>query len=352
MPYARSARVEVANERASGPPIALTAEVVIANVGRRPDEGELYAVRRRENPTTDGQPYTFVETEGRGHLVGVILQAQGAEPGAVPQFFEGDDETTIDGDLVVHGTGSEDFFNGGWYDVPGRWEDRVSFPLSGCLDFKRHLGRTGGYRFFIGDAYAFAHGIRATIEHGPAGNHVPADYTSVAFLYMQRRPTTPVGPTSAAEVPVTDPSRVVFTPGWTTPIHAFSWTNASLAKKSEALGGQEYRFLSMSANGRDIFGDHYISFLLEMPATGRYRVSLEAMEGPAQAKVQLFRNEVAVGDAADFYAPERRASGTTPMGILEMKEGPNRVMFKLVGQNEHATSRGLDVYRIVCERVP
>ena len=24
------------------------------------------------------------------------------------------------GELVIRGTGSEDFFNGGWYDVPGR----------------------------------------------------------------------------------------------------------------------------------------------------------------------------------------------------------------------------------------
>ena len=64
----------------------------------------------------------------------------------MPTFFEGDDQATIDGVLAVHGTGSEDFFNGGWYDVPGRWEDRVSLPFSGSLDFKRHLGRTGGYR--------------------------------------------------------------------------------------------------------------------------------------------------------------------------------------------------------------
>jgi hypothetical protein len=46
-------------------------------------------------------------------------------------FFEGDDETTIDGQTTIRGTGSEDFFNGGWYDVPDRWEKNLSFPLSG-----------------------------------------------------------------------------------------------------------------------------------------------------------------------------------------------------------------------------
>ena len=82
----------------------------------------------------------------------------------MPTFFEGDDEAIIDGELAVHGTGSEDFFNGGWYDVPGRWEDRVSIPFSGCLDFKRHLGRTGGYRLLLGDAYAFRESLKVTIR--------------------------------------------------------------------------------------------------------------------------------------------------------------------------------------------
>jgi len=78
--------------------------------------------------------------------VGSILQAQGIEPGNT-FFFEGDEQVTIDGELSIHGTGSEDSFNGGWYDVPGRWDGRFSLPLSGCLDYKKPLGRTGGYRF-------------------------------------------------------------------------------------------------------------------------------------------------------------------------------------------------------------
>ncbi len=123
MPFATAARIELVSDRTAGPAIDVHAEIVTSDVPRRADEGALYAVWRRERETTAGQPFTFVDVRGRGHAVAFFLQAQGTEPGGVPTFFEGDDQATIDGVLAAHGTGSEDFFNGGWYDVPGRWED-------------------------------------------------------------------------------------------------------------------------------------------------------------------------------------------------------------------------------------
>lgn len=351
MPFDKSARVELVSERRDGPPLAVEGEVEFTDAGRGPEEGRLYALWRRENPTTPGRPFTFVEARGRGHVVGFILQAQGARPGEVTEFFEGDDETTIDGESAVHGTGSEDFFNGGWYDVPGRWEGRVSLPLSGSLDFKRYLGRTGGYRFLPTDAYAFRQSILSTIEHGPAGNNFPADYVGVTFLYAERNPLADAALPPAAERRVTDPNSVVFTPGWNTPIHAFSWEKAVLLKKDDKVGEENLRHLSFQAEGREVFGPHYISFICEMPAAGKYRVSIQAIEGPAQGVVQLFLNEVGVGPAADLYAPARRKSREIPLGELELKEGENRVMFKLVGKNSRSKGLGLDLYRLIFERV-
>jgi hypothetical protein len=351
MPFDKSARIELVSERREGAPVPVEGEVQFADAGRTPDEGRFYALWRRENPTTAGKPFTFVEARGRGHVVGFILQAQGARPGEIPEFFEGDDETAIDGEPAVHGTGSEDFFNGAWYDVPGRWEGRVSLPLSGSLDFKRHLGRTGGYRFLLADAYAFRRSILSTIEHGPAGNNFLADYVGVTFLYAERNPFTNDELPPAAARRVTDPGSVVFTPGWNTPVHAFSWSNASLLKKDDRVGGEQLRHLSLRAEGREVFGPHYISFICEMPAAGKYRVSLQAIEGPAQGVVQLFLNEVGVGPSYDLYSAERRKSGELPMGEVDLKEGDNRVMFKLVGQNSLSAGTGLDLYRIIFERV-
>jgi hypothetical protein len=351
MPFDKSVRVELVSEGTRGA-IDVHAEVLFTNVGRRKDEGRLYALWRRENLTAEGKPFTFLETGGgRGHMVGVILQAQGTQPGSIPEFFEGDDETTIDGEVAIHGTGSEDFFNGGWYDVPGRWESRVSLPLSGSLDFKRHLARTGGYRFMLTDAYAYRRNILSTIEHGPAGNKFPTDYVSVAFFYSENRPTAHLALPKLAERKVTDPTRVVFTPGWTTPIHAFSWSNAILLKKDEKVGGENLRHLSLKAEGREVFGPHYISFICEMPASGRYKVLIQPITGADQGIVQLFHNEVGLGQAADLYSAERRKGPEIPMGELDLLEGDNRVMFKMVGKNQNSTGLGFDLYRIIFEKV-
>jgi hypothetical protein len=351
MPFDRSARIELVSERREGAPVPVEGEVQFTDVGRSSDEGRLYALWRRESPTTAGRPFTFVEAKGRGHVVGFILQAQGARPGEIPEFFEGDDETYIDGQLAVHGTGSEDFFNGAWYDVPGRWESRVSLPLSGSLDFKRYLGRTGGYRFLLTDAYSFKQSVVSTIEHGPAGNNFLADYVGVTFLYAEQNPLTDAGLPPVAARRVTDPNSVVFTPGWNTPIHAFSWANAVLLKKDDLVGGEQLRHLSLQAEGREVFGPHYISFICEMPAAGKYRVSIQAIEGPTQGVVQLFLNEVGVGPAHDLYSAERRKSKELPLGELDLKEGDNRVMLKLVGKNSLSKGTGLDLYRIIFERV-
>ncbi|MFN2456336.1 MAG: hypothetical protein ABR577_19235, partial [Pyrinomonadaceae bacterium] len=150
---------------------------------------------------------------------------------------------------------------------------------------------------------------------------------------------------------VHDPDRIVFTPGWTTPIHAFSWSNAVLLKRDDKVGDEQLRHLSMQATDREVFGAHYISFICEMPAAGKYRVSIEAIEGPTQAMVQIFLNEVGVGKLVDLYAPERRKSPVLPLAELELKEGDNHVMFKLIGKNSRATALNFDLYHIIFEKI-
>jgi hypothetical protein len=252
MPYERSAKIELASERDT--PVELHAEVAYTEVARARDEGKFYAVWRRENPTKAGEPFTFLDTTGRGHLVGVVLQSQGFESGNT-LFFEGDDQTTIDGELVVHGTGSEDFFNGGWYDVPDRWEKRISFPLSGCLGYSKHLGRTGAYRFFLGDACPYRQSLKQTIEHGGENNSIPTDYVGVTFFYSENPPPTAAQAPSLEERKVHDPAEIIFPASWQIPIHSWSFERASLTRKKEKIAGEEIRFLSLAAQGA-IGSDH------------------------------------------------------------------------------------------------
>jgi hypothetical protein len=347
MPFDRNATVEVVSERNA--PVELRAEVIHAAVPRAADEGKFYALWPRENPTKSGEPFTFIETEGRGHLVGVALQAQGFESGKT-LFFEGDDQTTIDGELVIHGTGSEDFFNGGWYDVPDRWEKRLSFPLSGCLGYAKHLGRTGAYRLFLGDAYAYRQRIRQTIEHSGEKNNIPTDYCGVTWLYSERRPTARLAPPPLRERAVVDLQEVVFPAWWQTPIYAWSFDHASLARKRIMIEKEEVRYLSLTATNQDWFGPHFLSPTVEVPTDGRYAIFIEAVSGPAQARVQLFQNENPVADAVDLYADKPAKSGRVLLGRLDLAEGRNNLMLKLVGRNEKSSGLGLDLVSVICLR--
>ena len=347
MPFDRSASIEVVSERAT--PVELRAEVVFAPAPRAANEGRFYALWRRENPTKLGEPFTFIETKGYGHLVGVVLQSQGLEAGKT-LFFEGDDQTTIDGELVIHGTGSEDFFNGGWYDVPDRWEKRLSFPLSGCLGYAKHLGRTGAYRLFLGDAYAYRQSIRQTIEHSGEKNNIPTDYCSVSYLYSERRPSADLTPPPLKDRAVLDPQEVAFPAWWQTPIYAWSFEQASLTRKKEKIADEELRYLSLAATGQDWFGPHFISPTCDVPVAGEYAIYLEVVKGPGQAKVQLFQNENPVSDPVDLYADKPVKSGRLLLGRLELAEGKNNLMFKLVGKNERSSGLGLDLIQVICVR--
>ncbi len=344
MPFDKSARVELVSDRA----LDVRAELVFAPAPRAADEGKFYALWRRENPTTAGMPFTFIDTRGRGHLVGVALQTQGEEPGNT-YFFEGDDQATIDGELTIHGTGSEDFFNGGWYDVPGRWDRRLSLPLSGCLGYEKPLGRTGGYRFFLGDAYSFRQSLKLAIEHGPTGNQLRTDYAAVTYLYSEKRPTADFAPPTPAARRVVDPKRVIFTPGWNVPLDAFPFQNATLAKKNEKFGGESVRFLSLKTTGKDMFGAHALALGCDLPSQGAYRILIQAIHGPSAPRVQLMRDEKEMGTAADLHAVERKKGELVPLGVLEMIEGRNSVFFKLTPR-QPAGEAELELVQVVFER--
>ena len=350
MPFDQSARIEILSERTDGEPVEFAAEVVTDPTPRAADEGKFYALWRREDPTSIGKPFTFIETAGRGHLVACFQQSQGFESGTT-YFFEGDDQTTIDGELTIHGTGSEDFYNGGWYDIPDRWETQRSFPLSGCLAYQKHLSRSGGYRLMLPDAYAFRESILQTIEHAPTNNDPSNDYCGLAMLYMADRPTCSFELPAAPERRVVDLKKLKYTLWWNTPIYAWSYRDARLERIVEEVGGKKLHILSFQAEGEDEFGPHFICFTCDIPADGRYRVSLAAVEGPRQAMVQLARDGAPVGPAVDFAAQQRRLSEPRELGVLELEEGPNNLFFNMLRSPNGTLKLRLDLYEIVCERI-
>jgi hypothetical protein len=350
MPYAKGAKVELVSLRSSGTEVPITGEVITADKGKASDEGYFYAVWRRENPTKVGEHYKFVSTTGKGHLVGLILQAQGLEPGGTP-FFEGDDQTTIDGRLVVHGTGSEDFFNGGWYAVPGRWDHRFSRALSGCLGYDMPAGRTGGYRLFLGDAYSFKKSLLQTIEHSPEGNSFSTDYCSVAFLYSDTHPDGAGVVPSAAEREVVEPKRLVFGSTWLQPIQTFSMNNGSLKKVRVKAGGEEPTVLAFDGGVPEWYGPPFLQLGVSVPAAGRYRVFATVVAGPQSGHLQLFDGDVPVGKAVDLYSAEREIRRDLLLGEVEFAAGPGPLMLKVPAKNDSSPTFGFELISVTLERV-
>ncbi|MCW3117660.1 MAG: hypothetical protein JWM28_1742 [Chitinophagaceae bacterium] len=190
MPFDKSARIELLYRKAAGETekAVVRVECNIFFSSQRRDiarEGKFYANWHRDNPVPFNYPYAMLDITGKGHFVGTVLQAQGLRTG-MTTFFEGDDSTVVDGELRMHGTGSEDFFNGGWYALLDRWDAAMSLPLSGALEYSIPLCRTGGYRLFVTDKVSFEKSFFLSMEHGPEHNEVPSDYTSVSYYYCSK----------------------------------------------------------------------------------------------------------------------------------------------------------------------
>ncbi len=375
MPFAKAARIELVSERSGGAPLHLQSETVVSNRGNAADEGTFHAEWRRENSTVTGQPFTYLDVNGRGQMVAAILQAQGREPGQT-YFFEGDEQATIDGEVAINGTGSEDSFNGGWYDIPGRWDGRGSLPFSGCLEYSKHISRTGGYRLFLGDAYSFRHSLRYTIEHGGEGNKVVTDYVGTTFYYLDR-PDGDSGPlpnVAARDVLEPESFELTFYPS---PPKIVALLGASLQLSAAQLDGKQVNFAALTRNISEfappppgtnkpgefgtppndntfdsLFGPPVMVVSVDVPKAGTYAISVEGLTGPTGAILRLRVNDEAVGNAVDFYATSRGRSGPQKLAEVPLTEGTNLLYLTLVGKNSQSGGASVDLVSIRGTRLP
>lgn len=193
MPFTSAARITISNTGAR------TVDPLFYAIGyreldRQPAELRFHAQWRRENPTTPGVPFVVLEAGGRGQFVGCQLWMQNREwwlrlPPAALAFpggfglgmLEGVERIWIDGEQepLIIGTGTEDFFNAGWY----FWGGRFAAAEHGCLRRDIWAARVAAYRFFLDDPLPFASGLRIALDHG-VDNAISADYTSVAYWYQ------------------------------------------------------------------------------------------------------------------------------------------------------------------------
>lgn len=141
---------------------------------------------RSETPTTTGVDYRVLEATGTGHYVGCVLAFDNPLDNWI--LLEGDEKIYVDGESFpsLHGTGTEDYFNGGFYFTQGVF----SFPFHGCSVLDTSTRRMSAYRFHVSDPIVFRESIVFDIEHGQF-NDFNGDYYSTAFYYLDHGAGSP-----------------------------------------------------------------------------------------------------------------------------------------------------------------
>jgi hypothetical protein len=179
MPYRREAILQIDTQR----PLEGIIEVQ-SRAGVAADAGYLHATFR--GPAARAlEDFTWLSEPGRGHFAGVLLITEGKAK--LPYWLEGDDRFRVDGRLAIHGTGSEDYFNCGWYALPGRLDRPASYPLHGFTVYRPIPDgwRAAAYRWHLADPVPFSRCIDAGIEHG-GDNRFDADYRALVLWYSDR----------------------------------------------------------------------------------------------------------------------------------------------------------------------
>ena len=193
MPYAFSVKVSLYNGSqhaiTSASSAVTTAPSPSVLLGLATGRIDYFRATSNSADTTPGADYVFLKTSGHGRFVGVTQSMVGV---GYRGYLEGDERVYVDGSHTpqIHGTGTEDFYEGGWYFN----RDTFTNPVNGEPS---HLPGIGGcpsgsdctstYRLMLGDAVSFESGITFGIEHGGVDEE-QAHYSSTAFWYGEPSP--------------------------------------------------------------------------------------------------------------------------------------------------------------------
>lgn len=94
-----------------------------------------------------------------------------------------------------------------------------------------------------------------------------------------------------------------------------------------------------------------MSFIFDIPASGKYRVVLKAVTVPDQGIIQMFRHDRHLGDPADLYTADPKTSAPLNLGTIDMTEGNNVVYFKLISQNPSSKGLTMKLIEVIFERI-
>jgi hypothetical protein len=337
MPFARAARMEIVNE--TGQEIQSFYYHVNWRTLTEPpasDIGYFHATWKREPRTASAKPYVVLDAQGRGQLVGVNMSMQGYDNGM--QYLEGDELVYVDGEKTpsLGGTGTEDYFNGGWYFNKGEF----AAPFHGLILKDDTLNRIAAYRFHVQDAISFTSSLLFSIEHGDRNSEI-ADYSSTAYWYqLEPHAPFPVILPPSARIPL----RVVVPNGGVE-------AEALVPKVAGAKVAPE----DMTPYGAEWSGMWQLGLAFNAPGEGldlsfpveeeTYDVGMYVTHGPGYGKIRVTQGDRTVAEY-DGYAPAIVPGGRVLLKDVKAVEGRIRLGVNVTGKNDRASGygAGIDVF--------
>jgi len=305
MPFRKSARIEIVNQ-SEKPLHGLYYNVDwVKKDALAEGTPYFYAQYRQEYPAEGGKDYVILDTEGHGHLVGVVMAIRTRSP---LWYGEGDEKIYIDGEKSpsIWGTGTEDFF-GCAYGLATASTPHFGVP---CFDqFEIIGGMTSAYRWFLSDPIIFSKSIRVTIEHKSwigqdenpdykkmSWNERQDDYSSVAFWYQTGTPTFSARAPEARERRLPSLERVVaWAKDFADPAHHGNGA-VSVQPLPDLLDEPQLFYQPEKAEGA------WIEIPFEVKRKEPLRLLVKATRSSDFGIYQAYLDGVKLGGPLDFYA--------------------------------------------------
>ncbi len=181
MPFGDGAKIDIEN---TGSQIVIFSCDITHVPGRYVaiGSGRLHA-SLATGTTEAGTPITILDTQGRGQFIGCVVSYDNPDKF---RFLEGDEEVYVDGETApsICGTGTEDYFNGGWYFEGGPFA-RPYHGLTEKNEGDRY--QVTAYRFHVTDYIPYQESVKITMEHGGQNDMPGTAYSAVAYTYAAPR---------------------------------------------------------------------------------------------------------------------------------------------------------------------
>lgn len=140
-----------------------------------------------------GSRFQVLKVTGRGRYVGTFLYVAGntdlrpGEIGSSLNILEGNELGIIDGEPRILGTGTEDYYNGGFYFATGRFDHPFGAANVVPDDYYRDPGVVSCCRWHIlSDAIDFRESFELSFQYGSDYPSLVVRYATMAYYYLDR----------------------------------------------------------------------------------------------------------------------------------------------------------------------